>query len=141
MVVTRSSKDSAVHLETLRQITVQMTVARDMAEVLDSITGALVTTAEVSLARIWLDVGGREHEDERYRTEYLNGHREMTLTNRELEILRWLKDGKSNSETSEIMGLSIKTIEYHVGNILKKLGAANRTTAVVIAIRRRLLDL
>jgi DNA-binding CsgD family transcriptional regulator len=70
-----------------------------------------------------------------------NGHREMTLTNRELEILRWLKDGKSNSETSQIMGLSIKTIEYHVGNILKKLGAANRTTAVVIAIRRRLLDL
>ena len=39
------------------------------------------------------------------------------------------------------MGLSVKTIEYHVGNILKKLGAANRTTAVVIAIRRRLLDL
>ena len=60
MVVTRSSKDSAVHLETLRQITVQMTVARDMAEVLDSITGALVTTAEVSLARIWLYRSGTE---------------------------------------------------------------------------------
>ena len=70
-----------------------------------------------------------------------NGHREMALTDRELEILKWVKDGKSNSEISEIMGLSVKTIEYHVGNILKKLGAANRTTAVVIAIKHRLLAL
>ena len=67
--------------------------------------------------------------------------RGLTLTNRELEILKWLKDGKSNSETSLIMGLSIKTIEYHVGNILKKLSAASRSTAVVIAIRKGLLDL
>ena len=54
MVTTRSSEDSALHLETLRQITVQMTVARDVAEVLEVITGALVTIAGVSLARIWL---------------------------------------------------------------------------------------
>jgi DNA-binding NarL/FixJ family response regulator len=39
------------------------------------------------------------------------------------------------------MNLSIKTIEYHVGNILKKLGATNRTTAVVIALKHRLLAL
>ena len=70
-----------------------------------------------------------------------NGYRETNLTNRELEILRWVKDGKSNSETSEIMGLSVKTVEYHVGNVLKKLGAANRTTAVVIAIKLRLVAL
>ena len=70
-----------------------------------------------------------------------NGYREIDLTNRELEILKWVKDGKSNSQISEIMGLSVKTIEYHVGNLLKKLGAANRTTAVVIAIKHRLLAL
>jgi DNA-binding CsgD family transcriptional regulator len=70
-----------------------------------------------------------------------DGRREIALTDRELEILKWVKDGKSNSETSEIMGLSVKTIEYHVGNILRKLGAANRTTAVVIAIKHRLLAL
>jgi len=44
----------SLHLETLRQITVQMTVARDVAEVLEVITGALVTTAGAALARIWL---------------------------------------------------------------------------------------
>ena len=54
MMATRSSEDSALHLETLRQITVQMTVARDVAEALEVITGALVTIAGVSLARIWL---------------------------------------------------------------------------------------
>ncbi len=63
------------------------------------------------------------------------------LTNRELEILKWIKHGKSNTEISEIMVLSIKTIEYHVGNILKKLGASNRTAAVVIAIKNKLLAL
>ena len=76
----------------------------------------------------------------------LNGHSPSTaetpaLTERELEILKWIKHGKSNTEIAEIMSLSIKTVEYHVGNVLKKLGASNRTTAVVIAIQRRLLAL
>jgi DNA-binding CsgD family transcriptional regulator len=65
----------------------------------------------------------------------------VPLTERELEVLRWMKDGKSNVEISEIVTLSTKTVEYHVGNILRKLGASNRTTAVVIAIRRNLLPL
>jgi formate hydrogenlyase transcriptional activator len=49
-----SADPPSLHLETLRQITVQMTVARDVAEVLDVITRALVTTAGAALARIWL---------------------------------------------------------------------------------------
>lgn len=70
-----------------------------------------------------------------------NGPDEIVLTGRELEILKWVKDGKSNSEISQITNLSIKTVEYHVGNLLKKLGATNRTTAVVIALKHRLLAL
>ena len=65
----------------------------------------------------------------------------IALTSRELEILRWIKHGKNNAEISEIMSVAVKTIEYHVGNILKKLGAGNRTAAVVIAIRNKLLEL
>jgi DNA-binding CsgD family transcriptional regulator len=72
----------------------------------------------------------------------LTGDQETAeLTRRELEILKWVKHGKSNTEISDIMSVSVKTIEYHVGNILKKLGAANRTAAVVIAIRNKLLAL
>jgi len=63
------------------------------------------------------------------------------LTSKELEVLKWIKHGKSNTEISETMSLAIKTIEYHVSNILKKLGAANRTAAVVIAIKNKLLSL
>ena len=57
----------------------------------------------------------------------------IALTSRELEILRWIKHGKNNTEISEITSVAVKTIEYHVGNIFKKLGAGNRTAAVVIA--------
>jgi len=53
-VAPRPSPESALHLETLRQITVQMTVAGDVSEVLNVITNALVTSAGVALARVWL---------------------------------------------------------------------------------------
>jgi DNA-binding CsgD family transcriptional regulator len=66
---------------------------------------------------------------------------EHDLSGRELEILRWIKHGKSNAETSEIIGVTVKTVEFHLGNILRKLGAGNRTAAVVIAIRNKLLEL
>lgn len=64
-----------------------------------------------------------------------------SLTNRELEILNWMKHGKSNTDISEILSLSVKTIEYHVSNVFRKLGATSRVTAVVIAIRDGLLTL
>jgi DNA-binding CsgD family transcriptional regulator len=63
------------------------------------------------------------------------------LTRRELEVLKWMKHGKSNTEIADIVSVSVKTVEYHVGNILKKLGASNRTAAVVTAIKNRLLAL
>jgi len=63
------------------------------------------------------------------------------LTSRELEILKWVKHGKNNTEISELISVSTKTIEYHIGNILKKLDASNRTAAVVIALRNKLLTL
>lgn len=63
------------------------------------------------------------------------------VTSKELEILQWIKDGKNNAEIAEILNVCVKTIEYHVGNIFRKLGASNRTAAVVIAIKNRLLEL
>lgn len=63
------------------------------------------------------------------------------LTAREAEILNWIKDGKNNSQISDILGVSVKTVEYHVGNILTKLGASNRISAVVMALRCGLLHL
>jgi LuxR family transcriptional regulator, quorum-sensing system regulator BjaR1 len=64
-----------------------------------------------------------------------------SLTSRELEVLKWVKAGKSNTDIAAILGLSVATIEYHLGNIFKKLGANNRIGAVLIAIRTGLLVL
>jgi len=73
--------------------------------------------------------------------QFLHEENRRVLTAREIEILNWIKDGKSNSEISDILNVSVKTVEYHVGNILRKLGAANRITAVVMAVRIGLLHL
>ena len=64
-----------------------------------------------------------------------------SLSPREIDILHWMKEGKSNWEIAEISNLSVKTIEYHVSNVLKKMGASNRITAVVNALRLGMLEL
>ncbi len=64
-----------------------------------------------------------------------------SLTPTELEVLKWLKEGKSSWEISKILHRSERTINFHVANIIKKLNAMNRTHAVAIAIENKLLDL
>jgi DNA-binding CsgD family transcriptional regulator len=54
------------------------------------------------------------------------------LTFREAEIGLWLAEGKSNPEIAAILGLSPRTVEKHVENILAKLKVENRTAAAVL---------
>jgi DNA-binding CsgD family transcriptional regulator len=61
------------------------------------------------------------------------------LTRRQRDVLLWIRDGKTNTDIAEIMNLSAKTVEFHVSNILDRLGASNRITAVVIALQRGLI--
>jgi LuxR family transcriptional regulator, quorum-sensing system regulator SolR len=63
------------------------------------------------------------------------------LTPREVEILRWCKDGKTRPEIGEILSISHKTVEFHLSNVMTKLGASNQTAAVVIALQRGLIEL
>ncbi|MFF5917238.1 response regulator [Streptomyces flavochromogenes] len=55
------------------------------------------------------------------------------LTVREEEVLRMMATGRSNPEIAESLTVSLETVKTHVGNVLTKLGAQNRTHAVVIA--------
>ncbi|MEJ2623609.1 MAG: LuxR family transcriptional regulator [Pseudolabrys sp.] len=63
------------------------------------------------------------------------------LTNQELACLNWCKAGMTNWEIGERLNVSEKTIEWHFGNIMRKLGASNRMTAVVIALQKGLISL
>jgi DNA-binding CsgD family transcriptional regulator len=64
----------------------------------------------------------------------------IKLTPRELEILKWLSDGKSNWDISVILKRSQRVIKWHAQNFMEKLGAQNRTHAVAIALRRGLFE-
>ena len=61
------------------------------------------------------------------------------LTERELEVLALLVEGLSNAKIADRMYLSVAAIKYHVSNILSKLGASNRTEAVVLAMEHNLV--
>ncbi|MCL6633702.1 MAG: response regulator transcription factor, partial [Alicyclobacillus herbarius] len=59
------------------------------------------------------------------------------LTNREMDVLRELGQGKSNDEIARALGITEKTVKDHISNILSKLGVSDRTQAVVLAMKRR----
>jgi DNA-binding CsgD family transcriptional regulator len=62
------------------------------------------------------------------------------LTPREKDVLSWAARGKTSSETSDILHVSEETINTHLKNSLRKLGAANKTHATVKAIYLGLID-
>ncbi|MEO1563559.1 MAG: response regulator transcription factor [Pseudomonadota bacterium] len=66
-------------------------------------------------------------------SEATSGKNFMGLSPRETETLRKLCNGSSNKEIARDLGLQEVTIKLHVTNILKKLGATNRTQAALIA--------
>ncbi len=62
------------------------------------------------------------------------GQRLTPLTDREREILLWVRGGLSNQQIGEKLGISALTVKNHVQKILRKLGAANRAQAVAVAM-------
>ncbi len=69
----------------------------------------------------------------------LEGKGPAPLTEREQEVLQLLAEGLSNKEIAARLGCSERTVAFHVGNILQKLGAVSRTEAVVKAKERGML--
>jgi len=61
------------------------------------------------------------------------------LTPREIDVLRLVAAGRSNKRIADELGLSEATVRTHVGNILAKLGADDRTQAATEALRRGIL--
>ncbi|MEW6363924.1 MAG: response regulator transcription factor [Acidobacteriota bacterium] len=63
----------------------------------------------------------------------------MDLTPREVEVLRLVARGESNKEIGVALSINETTVKVHVRSILGKLGARDRTEAVMIALRRGII--
>ena len=63
------------------------------------------------------------------------------LTEREMDVLRLLSQGKTNKEIARQLFITERTVKFHVSSILGKLGAGNRTEAVTIAAQLGLVSL
>ena len=65
----------------------------------------------------------------------------VKLTKREKEILTLMVEGLSNKGIAKILFLSNSTVQFHVSNILTKLGVSKRTEAVFLALKQKLVKL
>jgi DNA-binding NarL/FixJ family response regulator len=61
------------------------------------------------------------------------------LTRRELDVLGLIRDGYRNKQVADKLGIAETTVNFHVRNLVEKLGAHDRAHAVALAIRRGLL--
>lgn len=88
---------------------------------LEASTGRMIWLAQLAHAGMSRCLGGAARSDH-------------GLSARELEVLRWTADGKTASEISQILGISERTVNFHVNNATAKLDANNKTAAVVRAV-------
>jgi two-component system NarL family response regulator len=64
-----------------------------------------------------------------------------TLTEREVDVLRLMAQGRSNKLIGAELNISEGTVKFHVNNILGKLGVDDRTQAVTVALQRGIIHL
>jgi len=62
------------------------------------------------------------------------------LNDREIEALTWVARGKTSAEISDLIGLSKRTVDFHLDNARIKLGAATRTQAAIKAAIGKLIE-
>src|SRR5215468_12323998 len=66
--------------------------------------------------------------------------RRVALNDREVETLTWVARGKTSAEIAQILGLTKRTIDFHIDNARSKLDAATRTEAVIKAATGKLIE-
>ncbi len=68
------------------------------------------------------------------------GKKKVSLTPKEKEVLKCIRQGKCTSEIASALSVRQSTVKFHVRNIMEKLDASNRAHAVAIAMEQDLLD-
>jgi DNA-binding NarL/FixJ family response regulator len=96
------------------------------------------------LAALHVVSGGGIFIDRPLRQEYRLGHERggprRALSARELEVLSLVAGGETNAEIGKALYLSPDTVKTHLGNLLDKLPARDRTHAAVLGLRWGLID-
>lgn len=64
----------------------------------------------------------------------------IALNEREVEVLTWSARGKTSTEIGQILGLTKRTVDFHIDNAREKLGASTRTEAAIKAATGRLIE-
>jgi NarL family two-component system response regulator LiaR len=90
-----------------------------------------VTLHPLVAARVLQNIRGEDNEEQPLFTE---------LTDRELDVLKLIANGLTNSQIAEKLVISENTVKGHVSNILSKLHLADRTQVAVYAWQRGLVD-
>lgn len=67
--------------------------------------------------------------------------RVRTLTAREREVLKLLAEGRTVRSAADVLGLSVKTVDAHKFNLMRKLGVHNKAELVIWAIQKRVVKL
>jgi len=68
----------------------------------------------------------------RYASRYASMEKNSELlTRREAEVLKWVRNGKTNKDIAVILGIQPRTVSKHLERIFKKLGVDNRTAAAM----------
>ena len=83
---------------------------------------------------------GRRHVPHAVAARLAEHMGEEDLTNRELDVLRLIRDGFRNKQIADQLSIAETTVNFHIKNLVDKLQANDRTHAVTIAIRRGLLQ-
>lgn len=103
-----------------------------------SVTGPQVAAA-IEATAAGLGVFYPSEGENLFRSQRMNESLETLpepLTPRETEVLRLLAEGLGNKEIASRLAISEHTVKFHVASIMGKLGAASRTEAVTLGIRR-----
>jgi len=69
-----------------------------------------------------------------------DGFQPDALTDREIEILTLVSQGESNKEIAQVLGITPRTAEWHLGKVMAKLGARSRTEAVRLGRQQGMID-
>jgi DNA-binding CsgD family transcriptional regulator len=59
----------------------------------------------------------------------------LNITQREAEVLLWVSYGKSNSDISDVLTISPRTVQKHLEHIYEKIGVETRSSAAAVAIK------